>query len=103
MHHQAKDVTETLQLAQDASGCEQPKVLHRQRLLSDNGSSYLSSDLADWLEDKGMDHVHGKPYHPQTQGKIERWHQTMKNRILLENYRDGSGKLNRRYKWIFGL
>ncbi|KZK78127.1 Integrase core domain protein [Pseudovibrio sp. W64] len=33
-----------------------------------------------------MDHVRGAPYHPQTQGKIERWHQTMKNRILLENY-----------------
>ena len=28
----------------------------------------------------------GLPYHPQTQGKIERWHQTLKNRILLENY-----------------
>ena len=35
---------------------------------------------------KGMDHVRGAPYHPQTQGKIERWHQTLKNRILLENY-----------------
>ena len=33
-----------------------------------------------------MDHVRGAPYHPQTQGKIERWHQTPKNRILLENY-----------------
>ena len=33
-----------------------------------------------------MDHVRGAPYHPQTQGKIERWHQTLKNRILLENY-----------------
>jgi transposase InsO family protein len=32
-----------------------------------------------------MDHVRGAPCHPQTQGKIERWHQTMKNRILLEN------------------
>ena len=43
-------------------------------------------ELADWLEDKGMSHVRGAPYHPQTQGKIERWHQTLKNRILLENY-----------------
>ena len=34
----------------------------------------------------GMDHVRCAPYHPQTQGKIERWHQTLKNRILLENY-----------------
>ena len=33
-----------------------------------------------------MDHVRGAPCHPQTQGKIERWHQTLKNRILLENY-----------------
>ena len=33
-----------------------------------------------------MVHIHGAPYHPQTQGKIERWHQTLKNRILLENY-----------------
>ena len=33
-----------------------------------------------------MDHVRGAPNHPQTQGKIERWHQTLKNRTLLENY-----------------
>ena len=33
-----------------------------------------------------MHHVRGAPYHPMTQGKIERWHQTLKNRILLENY-----------------
>ncbi len=33
-----------------------------------------------------MRHVRGAPFHPQTQGKIERWHQTLKNRILLENY-----------------
>ncbi|WP_445809881.1 integrase core domain-containing protein, partial [Yoonia sp.] len=31
-------------------------------------------------------HIRGAPFHPQTQGKIERWHQTMKNRVLLENY-----------------
>ena len=42
--------------------------------------------VADWLSDNGMSHVRGAPYHPQTQGKIERWHQTLKNRILLENY-----------------
>jgi putative transposase len=42
--------------------------------------------LAEWLGDKKMGHVRGAPYHPQTQGKIERWHQTLKNRILLENY-----------------
>ncbi len=80
------DVTDTLDLALQASGCDQATVLHKPRLLSDNGSSYISGELADWLEDRQMDHVRGAPYHPQTQGKIERWHQTLKNRILLEHY-----------------
>lgn len=82
----ASDVTDTLELALTASGCDQVNVRHRPRLLSDNGASYIAGELADWLDDKGMDHVRGAPYHPQTQGKIERWHQTLKNRILLENY-----------------
>jgi putative transposase len=82
----AEDVTATLELALAASGCDQAHVRHKPRLLSDNGSSYIAGDLADWLEDRKMTHVRGAPYHPQTQGKIERWHQTLKNRILLENY-----------------
>ena len=81
-----RDVTNTLELALQASGCDQARVVHKSRLLSDNGSSYVSGELAEWLGDKKMGHVRGAPYHPQTQGKIERWHQTLKNRILLENY-----------------
>ena len=82
----AGDVTDTLELALKASGCDRATVVHKPRLLSDNGSSYISGDLAEWLDDRSMEHVRGAPYHPQTQGKIERWHQTLKNRILLENY-----------------
>jgi putative transposase len=82
----ADNVTDTLDLALKASGLDHATVVHRPRLLSDNGASYVAGDLATWLDDKGMEHVRGAPYHPQTQGKIERWHQTLKNRILLENY-----------------
>ncbi len=82
----AKDVTDTLDLALQTSGCDQVHVVNKPRLLSDNGSSCVSGDLAEWLRDKGMKHSRGAPYHPQKQGKIERWHQTLKNRILLENY-----------------
>ncbi len=82
----AEDVTATLEMALDAAGLDKASVLHRPRLLSDNGSSYISDDLAKWLERHDMAHVRGAPYHPMTQGKIERWHQTLKNRILLENY-----------------
>lgn len=78
------DVTDTLDLALADSGCD--KVEHRPRLLSDNGPYYVAFDLGEWLEKYKIDQVHGAPGHPQTQGKIERWHQTLKNRILLEKY-----------------
>ena len=82
----AEDVTDTLELALTASGCDGAKVLHKPKLLSDNGPSYIATELAKWIGTNGMTHVRGAPLHPQTQGKIERWHQTLKNRILLENY-----------------
>jgi putative transposase len=82
----AEDVTDTLDLALVASGCTSANVHHRPRLLSDNGPCYIAGELAEYIEAQRMSHVRGAPFHPQTQGKIERWHQTMKNRILLENY-----------------
>jgi len=82
----ATDVTETLDLALAASGLDRVTIARRPRLLTDNGASYIAGDLAEWLDGKGMQHVRGAPYHPQTQGKIERWHQTLKNRILLGNH-----------------
>src|SRR5215216_2229823 len=82
----AEDVTATLEQALQASGLDRVKPTDRPRLLSDNGSSYVAGDLAKWLGDRNIKHVRGAPYHPMTQGKIERWHQTLKNRILLENY-----------------
>ena len=72
--------------ALQASGLDQSAVDQRPRLLSDNGPSYVASDLSEWLDDQGMPHTRGKPYHPMTQGKIERWHLSLKSRILLENY-----------------
>jgi putative transposase len=82
----AEDVTATLDRALKASGLGQAKVIRRPRLLSDNGTSYIAADLAKWLNGQKMAHIRGAHYHPMTQGKIERWHQTLKNRILLENY-----------------
>ena len=82
----AEDVKTILDLALAETGVGQVKVRHRPRLLSDNGSCYVSDELRKYLEDKGMDHTRGAPYHPQTQGKIERYHRTMKNVILLRHF-----------------
>uniref|UniRef100_UPI0005791E73 integrase core domain-containing protein n=1 Tax=Myroides marinus TaxID=703342 RepID=UPI0005791E73 len=57
------------------------------KLLSDNGPCYITKDLKIFLEnDMKMKQVHGRPLHPQTQGKIERYHRTMKNVVKLNNY-----------------
>jgi len=59
----------------------------RPRLLSDNGSCYIAGELKTYLKNNyDMDQVHGRPMHPQTQGKIERYHRTMKNVVKLDNY-----------------
>jgi putative transposase len=82
----ARDVTATLDMALALTGVDQVKVRHRPRLLSDNGPAYVSGQLREYLREREMDHTRGAPYHPMTQGKIERWHRTMKNVIKLENY-----------------
>ena len=82
----AEDVKMTLDQAIAKTGVHNVKVKHKPRLLSDNGPCYVSGELREYLEEKGMDHTRGKPYHPQTQGKIERYHRTMKNIVKLKNY-----------------
>jgi len=82
----ANDVTDTLDDALSFTGLDEVKVNHKPRLLSDNGPCYISGELSEYLEENGMTHTRGRPYHPQTQGKIERWHRSMKNQILLNNY-----------------
>lgn len=55
----AEDVTDTLDIALAASGSDNARALHKPGLLSDNGSSYIAEDLAEYHEDKGMKHVRG--------------------------------------------
>jgi putative transposase len=82
----ASDVQDTLQIALAKTGLDHVLVEHRPRLLSDNGSCYLSKDLKLFLEGKHIEHTRGAPYHPMTQGKIERYHRSMKNIVNLQNY-----------------
>jgi putative transposase len=82
----AEDVKATLDEAIAITGVDQVRVKHRPRLLSDNGPAYLSGELKEYLGERGMAHTRGAPYHPQTQGKIERYHRTMKNVVKLQHY-----------------
>lgn len=58
----------------------------RPKLLSDNGPCYIANDLKEYFKKIGIKHIHGSPLHPQTQGKIERYHRSMKNVVKLDNY-----------------
>jgi putative transposase len=80
------DVQDTLLVALAATGLDHVVVQHRPRLLSDNGSCYVSEQLRTFLQDRHMEHTRSAPYHPMTQGKIERYHRSMKNSVNLQNY-----------------
>ena len=95
----AKDVTDTIELALATSGCDPAVVQHKPRLLSDNGSCYISSELADWLEEQKWImfavrrssrklRVVEEIVAPVGLRKLAQraLAQTMKNRVLLENY-----------------
>ncbi len=80
------DAQNTLDIALDWTGVTQVKVQHRPRLLSDNGPCYVSQALKDYLQHHKIHHIRGAPYHPQTQGKIERYHRSMKNIVKLQTF-----------------
>ena len=79
--------------AEDAESTVRKALAHanlpkdkRPKLLSDNGSSYIAKEFKDFLEEEKIRPIHGRPLHPQTQGKIERYNRSLKNYIKLENY-----------------
>ena len=79
----AEDVQNILDKALEVTGLS---LGNRPRLLSDNGSCIISKDSRKYLSAEEIKHVRGAPNHPQTQGKIERYHRSMKNVIKLDNY-----------------
>lgn len=70
------------------------------KLLSDNGPCYKSNELKEYLQDRGIKHINGKPYHPQTQGKIERYHRSLKNVVKLDNYYSPDELRRRLGEWV---
>ena len=82
----ATDVRETLDLALKRTGLNHVKVHLNPRPLSDNGPCYVSKDLKAHWDARDITHVRSAPYHPQTQGKIDRYHRTIKKVINLEHY-----------------
>jgi putative transposase len=82
-HMTSKDVMPSVDEALKFTGLTKENA---PKLLSDNGSCYISEEIKVFLRGKGIKPINGKPLHPQTQGKIERYHRTMKNVIKLDNY-----------------
>ena len=78
-----EDVQRTVNRALETSGLPNQ---FKPKLLSDNGACYIASELKTFLKNKKMKLIHGRPNHPQTQGKIERYHRSMKNVVKLDHY-----------------
>jgi len=77
----ADSLMDVVQRAIDATGMCQVPIEDRTSLLSDNGAGYVSRAFGDYLRLVGIKHILAAPFHPQTNGKIERYHQTLKGEI----------------------
>jgi len=74
-------LVQVVQLAIDATGMTEVPLADRTRLLSDDGSGYVSRAFRDYLGLVGIRHILAAPYHPQTNGKLERYHQSIKQEV----------------------
>jgi putative transposase len=77
----ANSLIEVVQEAVDATGMTDVPVENRTRLLSDNGAGYVSRAFRDYLNLVGIKHILAAPYHPQTNGKVERYQQSLKREV----------------------
>ena len=85
-HKLQRDMTshsfiDVVQEAVDRTGMDQVPVTDRTRLLSDNGPGYVSRAFRDYLGMVGIKHIMATPFHPQTNGKLERYRQTLKRDV----------------------
>ncbi len=94
---QAVDVERTVQAALQASSLAPDQ---RPRILTDNGSAYVSQHLKGYLKGERINHIRCAPFHPMTQGKIERYHRSMKNLLLLEHYYSPDELSKRIGEWV---
>jgi putative transposase len=77
----ANSLIEVVQEAVDATGMTDVPVEDRTKLLSDNGAGYVSRSFRDYLQLVGIGHILAAPFHPQTNGKLERYHQSIKREV----------------------
>jgi putative transposase len=77
----ANSLIDVVQDAVDATGMTDVPVENRTRLLSDNGAGYVSRAFRDYLSLVGIGHILAAPYHPQTNGKVERYQQSLKREV----------------------
>jgi len=76
-----RSLEDVVQQAVDFTGMTDVAVEDRTVLLSDNGAGYICQQFNEYLHLVGIRHITASPFHPQTNGKIERYHRTMKEGI----------------------
>ena len=81
-----QSASDAFEIAMETAQSEGHVIETRPTLLTDNGAGFSGEVLAKYLKARGVPHIFGAPYHPQTQGKVERFNRTLKERVNLWLY-----------------
>ncbi len=82
LHHELHESMKTTQIELIIQKAKEQYAEASVRIISDNGPQFIANDFKEFIRLAGMTHVRTSPYYPQSNGKIERWHHSLKSEAV---------------------
>ena len=82
VHHEIRESMKESDVEMVLQRAKEKYPAARPRIISDNGPQFIAKDFKEFIRISGMTHVRTSPYYPQSNGKLERWHKTLKGECV---------------------
>ena len=83
VHHEIRESMRETDVEMVLQRAKEKYPLARPRIISDNGPQFMAKDFKEFIRVSGMTHVRTSPYYPLSNGKLERWHKTLKGECVI--------------------